>query len=169
RWNLPARSSVSSGFTSTWNSKVTGVPASHLRLWMWGSAIGFSASCASAAFQLSRINSASVCCRMSSANCRFTSAAGAFPFAEPGKPGPPLVDGRGARLRLLDLLYRYGNGERSGAGLFAGLLDLDGGHATVNLITGGSRERGAGSGRCPEVLLPAPGSPLPFRGCVARS
>src|SRR5207253_1444232 len=36
---------------------------------------------------------------------------GRLPLAEPGKPGPPLVDGRGARLRLLDLLYRYGNGE----------------------------------------------------------
>src|SRR2546429_2044329 len=94
---------------------------------------------------------------------------GRLPLAEPGKPGPPLVDGRGARLRLLDLLYRRRARDRNSAGLFAGLLDLDGGDATVNLITGGSRERGAGSGRCPEVLLPAPGSPLPFRGCVARS
>src|SRR5207244_631763 len=83
---------------------------------------------------------------------------GRLPLAEPGKPGPPLVDGRGARLRLPDLLYRYGNGERGGAGLFAGLLDLDGGHAKVNLITGGSSERGAGSGRRPVVLLPAPRS-----------
>src|SRR5438093_6587997 len=80
---------------------------------------------------------------------------GRLPLAEPGKPSPPLVGGRGARLRLLDLLHRYGNGERGGAGLLAGLLDLDGRHTKVNLITGGSRERGRGRGSCPEVLLPA--------------
>src|SRR5207249_8785298 len=41
-----------SGFTSTWNSKVTGAPISHLRLWMCGSATGFNDSCSTATFQL---------------------------------------------------------------------------------------------------------------------
>ena len=57
-----------------------------------------------------------------------------FPLAKPRQPGPPLVGGGGARLRLLHLLHRYGDGEGGGAGLFAGLLDLNGGHAKVNLI-----------------------------------
>jgi len=50
-------------------------------------------------------------------------------LAEPREPGPPLVSGRGARFRLLHLLDRHGDGERRGTGLFAGFLDLDGGHA----------------------------------------
>src|SRR5881409_2659674 len=38
----PRRWSFKSGFSSTWNSNVTGAPSSHFRLWMCGSAIGFS-------------------------------------------------------------------------------------------------------------------------------
>src|SRR5438034_9826166 len=34
-----------------------------------------------------------------------------LPLAEPGKPGPPLVDGGGARLGLLNLLHWHGNSQ----------------------------------------------------------
>src|SRR5882762_9838002 len=79
---------------------------------------------------------------------------GRFSLAEPGKPGPLLVGGGGARLGLLDLLDRYGDGERGGPRLFAGLLDLDGRHAKVNLI-GGSEARDrkvCASSLCPSCL-----------------
>jgi len=54
---------------------------------------------------------------------------GRLALAEPREPGPPLVSGGSPRLGLLHLLYGHRDGERSGSGLFAGLLDQDGGHA----------------------------------------
>src|SRR5882762_11486743 len=88
---------------------------------------------------------------------------GRFSLAEPGKPGPLLVGGGGARLGLLYLLYRHGDGERCGTRLFAGLLDLDGGHATVNLIGGGR----CGTGKATTAALSTDSGELPLCGDAA--
>src|SRR5947207_3707341 len=55
-------------------------------------------------------------------------------LAESREPGALLVGGRGACLGFAHLLDRHGHGERSGAGLFGGLSDLNGGHVGGNLI-----------------------------------
>src|SRR5437868_13550937 len=135
RWNFPMRSSTISGFSSTWNSNVTGPPAptSHLRLCTCGSATGCSASCASAALQLS---DQVLECLLPDVvgELLLDERGGRLPLAESREPGAPLVGGRGARLGLLDLLYRHGHGQGRGPRLLRRLTNLNGSHVRVNLI-----------------------------------